>query len=292
MRSMTGFGQAEGESASIAFTVVVRGVNHRNLDVSLRLREEAKPSEAAVRELVSQHAERGRVELSVEQRRAGERPVTLAINHAAVTALHAASRELEERGLLSGALAFGDLLRLNDVVRVQYEDQEWSTEDHALLLDTTGRALAQFAASRASEGSRLGVVLEERLQTLADLQAALAERRGGAVEEMRLAQRRRLSELLEGREADPMRLEQELALMVDRSDVSEELDRLAAHLQHFREILASPGAIGKRLDFLSQEIFRELNTLGSKCRDLAMTRAVLDAKVVCEQLREQVQNVE
>jgi len=292
VRSMTGFGQAEGENASIAFTVVVRGVNHRNLDVSLRLREEAKPSEAAVRELVSQHAERGRVELSVEQRRAGERAVTLAINHAAVTALHAASRELEERGLLNGALAFGDLLRLNDVVRVQYEDQEWSGEDHALLLDTTGRALAQFAASRASEGARLGVVLEERLRTLSDLHAALSERRSGAVEEMRLAQRRRLGELLEGREVDAMRLEQELALLVDRSDVSEELDRLAAHLQHFREILASSGAIGKRLDFLSQEIFRELNTLGSKCRDLAMTRAVLDAKVVCEQLREQVQNVE
>ena len=107
---------------------------------------------------------------------------------------------------------------------------------------------------------------------------------------------RRLHELLESRpEARPMdevRLAQEVALLVERGDVVEELDRLDAHLAHFRELLATDGSLGKRLDFLSQEILRELNTLGSKCRDATMARAVLDAKVLCEQLREQVQNVE
>ena len=111
-------------------------------------------------------------------------------------------------------------------------------------------------------------------------------------EELLTALRRRLAELLAAQPIDEARLAQEAALQVDRSDVSEEIDRLRAHLAHFRSITAEPGPGGKRLDFLTQEIFRELNTLGAKCRNAEMTRAVLDAKVICEQLREQVQNVE
>jgi len=104
--------------------------------------------------------------------------------------------------------------------------------------------------------------------------------------------RDRLEALLGNHELDPSRLAQEVAVLADRSDVTEELDRLDAHLEHFHELMATDGAIGKRLDFLTQEIFRELNTLGAKCRHARMTRAVLDAKVLCEQLREQVQNLE
>jgi uncharacterized protein (TIGR00255 family) len=292
MRSMTGYGQAEDATVRATIAVTVRGVNHRYLDVSIRLRDEAKASEGALRELVARVAERGRVEIGVEQQRLGDRSSTVEIDRGAVEALHAASRELAERGLLSGELSLADLFRLPDVVRVQHAEEGWGEAEQTLLLAVATRALAQFTAGRESEGARLRVVLDEKLAGLAALRERLLVRRTAVVPEMRETLRRRLEEALAGRELDATRLEQEVALLVDKSDVSEELDRLAAHLEHFREILGSGGAIGKRLDFLSQELFRELNTLGSKCRDAEMTRMLLDAKVVCEQLREQVQNVE
>ena len=292
MRSMTGYGQAEDRTTHAAIAVTVRGVNHRYLDVSIRLREEAKASEGALRDLVGRVAERGRVEIGVEQQRLGDRASTVEIDRGAVEALHAASRELAERGLIGGELSLADLFRLPDVVRVQHAEEGWGEAEQSLLLVVAARALTQFTAGRESEGARLRVVLEEKLALLTGLRERLLTRREAVVPEMRETLRRRLDEALAGRELDSTRLEQEVALLVDRSDVSEELDRLNAHLEHFHEILNSSGAIGKRLDFLSQELFRELNTLGSKCRDAEMTRMLLDAKVVCEQLREQVQNVE
>jgi len=292
MRSMTGYGQAEEATTRATIAVTVRGVNHRYLDVSIRLRDEARASEGALRELVARTVERGRVEIGVEQQRLGDRPSSVEIDRGAVEALHALSRELAERGLIGGELSLADLFRLPDVVRVQHADEGWGGAEQALLLDIASRALRQFTAGRDSEGARLRVVLEDKLAVLESLRERLLARRTAVVPEMREALRRRLDEALAGRELDPTRLEQEVAVLVDRSDVSEELDRWSAHLGHFREILEGSGAIGKRLDFLSQELFRELNTLGSKCRDAEMTRMLLDAKVVCEQLREQVQNVE
>jgi uncharacterized protein (TIGR00255 family) len=289
---MTGFGQAEGSSERLAVTVTVRGVNHRFLDVALRLRDDAKASEAALRDVVAAAAERGRVEVGVDLRAIGERASTVEIDRGAVAALHAASRELAEQGWLRADLGLSDLVRLPDVVRVVRAEQEWGAVEEELLLATARRALEQFVGGRSSEGARLRAVLVERIEALAGLERRLRARRAEVVPEMRATLARRLDEALAGRALDSARLEQEVALLVDKSDVSEELDRLAAHLQHFRELFDAPTAVGKRLDFLTQEIFRELNTLGAKCRDGEMTRLLLDAKVLCEQLREQVQNVE
>jgi uncharacterized protein (TIGR00255 family) len=151
-------------------------------------------------------------------------------------------------------------------------------------------------AGRESEGARLARLLEERLGELAAVADDLGRLAGEARREQATALRARVEELLRaapgGPALDPGRLEQELALLAERSDVAEELDRLAAHVEHFRELVAGGGPVGKRLDFLSQEVLRELNTAGSKCRHAPMTRRVLDGKVLCEQLREQVQNVE
>jgi uncharacterized protein (TIGR00255 family) len=142
------------------------------------------------------------------------------------------------------------------------------------------------------EGANLAAVMEERTRALGVIVARLDTLRAPVREELGSALRRRVEELLGGQNLDEVRVAQEVALLVDRSDVSEEIDRLRSHLDHFRSILRDAGPAGKRLDFLTQEIFRELNTLGAKCRNAEMTRAVLDAKVLCEQIREQVQNVE
>jgi uncharacterized protein (TIGR00255 family) len=292
MRSMTGFGQASAENRRHAVTVALRAVNHRFLDVQVRLADELRPAEPALRDRIAAHVARGRVEARVDARPLGERPARVQLHMGVVRAAHAATHQLVSEGLLSAELGAGDLLRLPEAFKVELDPDQWDAEDDTLLLVVADEALAQLAAGRELEGRNLAAALERRLAELAAVVARLEALRQPAREELRAALSRRVGELLEGQAVDASRLAQEVALLVDRSDVREELDRLASHLAHFREVMAASDAAGKRLDFLTQEIFRELNTLGAKCRHAEMVRAVLDGKVLCEQLREQVQNVE
>jgi uncharacterized protein (TIGR00255 family) len=251
MRSMTGYGEASGENARRGITVSVRAVNHRFFDLQLRIGDELRASEAALRDAIGREVARGRVEARVEIRPVAERKAAVQVNMGVV-------RE----------------------------------EDEELLLAVVREAVAQLVASREKEGASLIAILEEKLRALEDVVARLDTLRASVREEIAAVLRRRLAELLAGQPVDEARLAQEVALLVDRSDVSEEIDRLRSHVEHFRAVCRESGAAGKRLDFLTQEVFRELNTLGAKCRNAEMTRAVLDAKVLCEQIREQVQNVE
>ena len=292
MRSMTGYGEASGRNQRRAVTVSLKAVNHRFLDVQLRLGDELRGSEVALRELLARELVRGRVEARVEVRALGERGAGVEVDLEVVRALHAAVSELLESGVLVGGLTAGDLLRMPAALRVASAVEGWGEADERLLLDTAAAAVAQLTAGREAEGAGLAAVLDGRLTELGAIAERLDALRGPALEESVAALRRRVAELLAGHSLDESRVAQEVALLADRCDVSEEIDRLRSHLQHFRAVAAEPGASGKRLDFLTQEIFRELNTLGSKCRNAAMVRAVLDAKVLCEQLREQVQNVE
>jgi uncharacterized protein (TIGR00255 family) len=292
MRSMTGFGQARGDNGRHEVAAVLRGVNHRFLDLSLRLREEYRESEAALRDLLAAELHRGRVEASFEVRSLEERSATVAVHRSVVRALHVAIDELIQEGLLGDKLSAGDLLALPAAFEIRLEGDAWAEDDQRLLLAVAGDALAQLIAARRLEGEKLTAILGEKLEALAEVTRALGALRVEALAEIQSGLARRLAELLADQPIDEQRLAQEAAILAERGDVAEELDRLAAHVEHFRAVCAEPGAIGKRLDFLTQEVFRELNTIGSKCRNAAMTRLVLDAKVLCEQLREQVQNVE
>lgn len=292
MRSMTGFGQAEGRNARHAVAVVMRGVNHRFLDLALRLREDYRASEGPLREMVQAAVARGRVEMAIEVTSLENRRPEVAVDGEVVRALHAAVAELASQGIMNSELQLGDLARLPEAVKVRVPPEVWDADDQQLTLDVAGRAVEQFLAARSHEGAKLQAILRERLNELERLRGLVAGRRREAASELSANLQARIEELLGGRGLDENRLAQEVALLVDRSDVAEELDRLGSHLEHFHAVMADAGAIGKRLDFLTQEIFRELNTLGSKSRDATMIRWVLDAKVLCEQLREQVQNVE
>ena len=292
MRSMTGYGEASGRNARRSVTVALKAVNHRFLDVQLRLSDELRASEAALRELLARELVRGRIEARVEVRASGQRESAVEVDRDLVRAVHAAVRELLEAGVLSGGLTAGDLLRMPSAIRVASAAEGWDELDEDLLLSTAAAAVAQLTAGREAEGAGLAAALGERLAGLDATVALLEALRGPALEESAAALRRRISELLGSQPLDESRVAQEVALLADRGDVSEELDRLRSHLGHFRTVAAEAGATGKRLDFLTQEIFRELNTLGAKCRNAAMVRAVLEAKALCEQLREQVQNVE
>ncbi len=292
MRSMTGFGQASGENKRFRMTVTLRGVNHRFLDLSLRLRDELRREEPALRELLSGRLWRGRVEVSVEVAAVGRRGVEVSIDAQVAAAVSGLAADLEADGVITGKLAFGDLLRLPELVRLEIPDPEWTAADRIMLLRVAEDALEQLIAARCEEGEKIQAALAGRLNSLGRLVAELSRRREQTTGELAESLRQRIAEVLAGDAVDEDRLAQEVAYLVDRSDVSEELDRLASHFEHFAAISSQDGSAGKRLDFLLQEIFRELNTLGSKCRDSEMTRRVLDAKVLCEQLREQVQNVE
>jgi uncharacterized protein (TIGR00255 family) len=292
MRSMTGYGEAAAENGRYAMAVSLKSVNHRFLDLQLRIPEELRAGEAQLREALGGEISRGRVEARVEARPLAERQARVELHMGVVRAAHAAVKELVDLGLVERGLGAGDLLRLPEAFRVVVEAGSWNEADQALLVSLARQALAQLVAGREREGEGLRAIFLDRVAALEVLAERLDGLRGGVRDELLTALRRRLAELLAAQPIDEARLAQEAALQVDRSDVSEEIDRLRAHLAHFRAITAEPGPGGKRLDFLTQEIFRELNTLGAKCRNAEMTRAVLDAKVICEQLREQVQNVE
>jgi uncharacterized protein (TIGR00255 family) len=289
---MTGYGHAAEAGERYRVRVTLRSVNHRFLDVVLRLRDEQRESEPALRELLTAAVSRGRLEVGLDIDPTDPGSSRLVVDK---DVLHQLSRALDgllEEDLIERGLTAGDLIRHPQLLRVAEPEARWEPEDEELLLRVARAALSELVQARETEGSRLADALRERLY---GLEKAAAELRGLAPEardEAAAALRDRLEALLGDHELEPSRLAQEVAVLADRSDVAEELDRLDAHLEHFHELMATDGAIGKRLDFLTQEIFRELNTLGAKCRNARMTRAVLDAKVLCEQLREQVQNFE
>jgi uncharacterized protein (TIGR00255 family) len=289
---MTGYGEASGENARHGITVSLRAVNHRFLDLQLRIGEELRGSEAALRDAIGKEASRGRVEARVELRPVAERKATVQVNMGVIREAHVAVHQLVENGLIERGLSAGDLMRLPEAFRVELGVEEWTPEDEELLLRVAREAVAQLVASREKEGGSLMGIMEEKLKGVEEAVARLDVLRGPVREELAAGLKRRLAELLGSQPLDETRLAQEVALLVDRSDVSEEIDRLRSHVEHFRAVTREQAAAGKRLDFLTQEVFRELNTLGAKCRNAEMTRAVLDAKVLCEQIREQVQNVE
>ncbi len=292
MRSMTGYGQATGENSTYRIAVTVRSVNHRYLDLVIRLRDEHRHLEPSLRELIGERLARGRVEVRVDIEALASPEVSIDLRADAVEALERAVRDLAKRGLVSQVISLGDLLRIPDVVRVTSTPAAWTEEDRVLFEETTREALEEVVGLRAQEGKDLADYLRGHLEKFSGLAADIEARRPVFQQELAARLEERIGEMTEVDKLPADRLAQEVAFLVDRSDVQEELDRLDSHLSHFRKLLQEEGVVGKRLDFLSQELLRELNTLGSKGRDVETIRLVLDAKLLCEQLREQVQNIE
>lgn len=289
---MTGFGQAEAENERLRVAVTVRTVNHRFLDLVVRLGEDYRELETPLRGLLDRRLTRGRVDLrvAIETLSAGE--TTVVVDRELAAAVLAAAAELAAAGASGEPLRASDLLGLPEVMRVERERFALAAADRELVLTTAERAVDQLIAMRETEGQQMASFLGTRLETLAGLTGSLSEAREQVRNRLLGRMRQRVEELLAGQEMTADRLAQETALLAEKIDVQEELDRLAAHLESFGAALAGDSAVGRRLDFLAQEIHRELNTLGAKCRDAGMADWVIDGKLVCEQLREQVQNVE
>ena len=294
IRSMTGFGRAKGSlGEDWAAEVVAKSVNHRFLDVNVKVRENEAELEPVLRRVFSRHVARGKVEVSLRLKRAIPAPTVIAIDEGLLEALLARFAALSERYPVSGRLEARDLLTIPQIFSVESSGDGFSAEDVAALEGVAAEAARSLVSMREAEGALIAADLSERIEFLEKRLNELALRRdeilGKALENLR----ERLRPLMAEPGLDPGRLEQEAALYADRSDVAEELQRLKGHLEQFARLLArSDEPVGKKLDFLAQEILRELNTLGSKGRDLQMIREVLDMKSEIEKIREQVQNLE
>jgi len=283
VRSMTGFGRGVAEHARTRATVDVRAVNHRFLDLKLRGAAVPPAVEEAISARVRTVIERGAVAISIHIANEG---TTTRIDTAAAGAAHVRLSELARTLGVSGP----DLALVLAQPGVVNGDTREEPDATSVLAALDG-ALAQLSAMRDAEGQALARELALRFDELTQLRAQLEK----LASEMPALIQRRLHERLRrlvAEEVEPARLAQEVAMLADRADVTEEMVRLASHLDQGRALLAGAGAVGRRLDFLVQEIGRELNTIGSKSTLAEISSLVVDAKAVLEKVREQVQNVE
>ncbi len=286
IHSMTGFASAQTQIGARLLRLELRSVNGRFLDLYFRLPEDWRSFEPLLRERLQKALARGKIECWLEVQSA---PVqaALTLDAVALQALALTQTEIHRHLPEAASLTVGEILRWPGVVREAELDPE---ETQRRLLELLEAALAELLAHRAREGEALAAAIRERATAIAEL----VERARALAPEAVEAQRRKLLEALEalGQTPDPQRVEQEVALVAQRLDVAEELDRLSSHLQELERTLTRGGSVGKRLDFLLQEFNREANTLASKAGSLALSRLALEMKVLIEQIREQVQNLE
>ena len=284
---MTGFARREQSGSWGALTWELRTVNHRYLELSCRLPEELRAAEGEFRQMVAAVVRRGKVDCTLNFRAAAEAAGQIEINRALVEKLLTRARELANLAGESAPINPLDLLRWPGVVQDQGRDV---TPLLTAAQSALGDALDSLTEARAREGERIREMLLQRCDLLLKLVAAVIER----LPEVRTRIRARLMERIAqlGVEPDAERLEQELAIIAQKMDVDEELDRLRSHVTEVRKALDGAEPAGRRLDFLMQELNREANTLSSKSQDAETTRAAVDMKVTIEQMREQVQNVE
>jgi uncharacterized protein (TIGR00255 family) len=291
IRSMTGFGSADGPVGTSRVTVEVRSVNHRFFSPSIKLPASLGRWENEVRDALRKSVTRGHVTLTGRTERAVATE-TAAIHEERFGAYVARLRELQKRHGLAGEIDVATVLRMPEVIAARSEEEDTGTA--AELVAIVERAAAALAESRAAEGQRLAGYLAERIALVEQAVARIGERAPRRLEEHKQRMRENVAALLQGVALDEQRVAQELAVMADRLDVGEELDRFRSHLVAFRESLAAAAGdgVGKRLGFLLQELLREANTTGSKANDVAMTREVVAIKEELERIREQVENLE
>lgn len=285
-RSMTAFARRESAGPWGSLTIELRSVNHRYLEVSPRLPEELRVLEPRLREQVAAVLSRGKVDLTLRYQ-PPDPTAGLDIDRELVKRIAHLSREVDQILYDPAPVQALELLHWPGVLRTPVVDAE---QLHGAALALLDAALAELTEHRGREGEKLAEIIRQRCDGASALVAAVRVRRPEVVERVRERYRQRLAELRI--DADPGRLEQELALAAQRLDVDEELDRLDTHLEEVSRVLRQNQPVGRRLDFLMQELNREANTLGSKSADAETTRASVDLKVLIEQMREQVQNIE
>lgn len=289
--SMTGFGLGESEQEGVSVRVEARSVNHRHLQTKTRLPLEYSELEPELEALTRKLLTRGAVTLTVHVAR-GSQAANYAIDAQVALRYRSALSHFAKQHGLTDELSLGELVQLPGVVASSV-DPALHERELKLVLEASERALQALIAARAEEGARTAADVLRQLDVLEGIQADIARLMPKVVERQHQALQRRVAELLgDAARVPEADLARELALLADRMDVSEELERLASHLVQARSLFERGGEIGRRFDFLVQELLREANTLGSKCNDAEVAHAVIEIKATIERIREQVQNLE
>ena len=291
LRSMTGFGASDLATAAGRYTVEARSLNHRFLEIIVRLPRELGPLEDRIRALVQGRVLRGRVEVAIMRENYGKRLRTVRIDLDLAKAFASALNELKQALELPGSPDLAILSALPDLIRIeeQKEDLEaaWTAIAEGLEV-----ALSRLVAMREREGARLTSDLGQRVRRLAERADEIERRAPLVVQEHAARLTRRIEELIGMPPVDEGRLAAEVAIFADRSDIAEETTRLRSHLAQMQQMLIGDGPAGRTLEFLVQELGREANTIGSKANDVEISRAVIAVKGDLESLREQIQNLE
>jgi uncharacterized protein (TIGR00255 family) len=293
IRSMTGYGRAEIAGARLSLSVECKSLNHRHLDVAIKLPRALSSLELDARRVIQGAVQRGRVEVAVSVAPADDAPATgLSVDMAQARAYVAIARKVGDDLKLGGELQLQWLLGQPGVLSRE-EQAPISPEDGwPLLHDALDKALAELRARRDAEGAVLGKELHALLAALGEHVGVMVGRGPAALERKQQRLRERVQALLGAQPLDEGRLATEVAMWAEKSDITEEVARLHAHMGEFTRLLDEGGAVGRTLDFLIQEMNREVNTVGSKADDLELSQAAIAAKSTLEKLREQVQNIE
>jgi len=284
--SMTGYASASAELDICSLTLELRAVNHRYLDIQMRMATELRSFESVLRDAITSKLQRGKVECRINYvARSAQLPTTL--NHALLKQLATLNKEVQSALPDSASLTVADVLRWDGMLDAPNPSND---KLRISLLELLDIALHDFTASRAREGKKLKEFLLLRIEKLEELRENVIPRVPMAI----AAYTQKITARLHGAmlDADDERIRQEITLFASKIDVDEELSRLNSHLIEMRRILSKGGAVGKRLDFLMQELNREANTLGSKSVDSEVSRCAMEIKVLIEQMREQIQNLE
>lgn len=292
---MTGFASVSHENELVSFSLTVRSLNHRYLDVHIRVPPTFVEVEQNIRSLVQQRVARGRVELTLVARLKTEAPVELDVNETLVAALVETGNQATKRGWVETKLTAGELLRFPGVATIREitTDKEAWHEICACISKATGEVLAELDRMRCREGEFLFTDLTDRAGAVKELVEQLVDKAQAGDEALRDRLKRRIGDLSTGSvQADPEFLAQEVVKWVARSDVHEEVARLYGHLEHLAGVAAASTPCGRKLDFLLQEMNREINTIGSKAEGREIGLLVVAAKAELEKLREQIQNME
>lgn len=296
MKSMTGFASVTRENDCATVNVTVRAVNHRFLDLQLRLPSSLGEIEPKLRQLVQQRLARGRVEVGVSMQLRRPPAIDVEFNEQLGAALVAALELARDRGLIAGPLRPGDLLRLPQAltIRERPTERDAAIVEHIsqLVTGATEEALTELEHMRATEGEHLRLDLDARRTLVADMVERIGSAAATGQTELQTRLAARVQELTSDLQIDRAAVAQEVVRFAARSDISEELARFKAHVAHWQALVDSSEPCGRKLDFLLQEMNREINTMGSKADGVKVSEIVIAAKAELEKMKEQVQNVE
>ncbi len=288
---MTGYGRSEVQEEQLQLTIEMRSVNHRYLDLSLRYPRPYAPLESRMKQLMGNYFTRGRIEVTIAQQALGASDRAVAVDEALAQQYHRALHQLQETLRLPGTVDLSQLLTLRDILKVEEVEAEveavWELMREGIV--QASEALQQM---RMQEGAFLADDLNQRLALIGRHVETIRQRVPLVLTAYRQRLEERVAELFQAHDLDPDRLHQETILLAERTDVAEELTRLEAHLQAMAQLLETEGAIGRKIDFLLQEINREVNTIASKSNDAEISQVVVEVKSELERMREQIQNVE